>query len=294
MSSVRSASGRSFLPFLAGVGAVGRREPVAIGSGLTLPFLLSICSGAGYRRCGRRFRDGVAGRGRTDRQPAGRLAVGPHRGAPHTGRGTRRRVGGALALVLVREPWHAFAATGALGLGAAVVWPAQDALLAGLAGCGPGQRLLDTVRDDEPRGARHIGGAAIADLSSPQSFELLFGLRPRALLYAAIASRPTRDPSSPTDAANPAGVYMAIAAGRSAEGAAVDGAAVRRRLRAVLRRVPGVRDRTGRARGVRLGVAFTANALTIVVAQLLVFKVVAGWRRSRGLAVVAGSGRGRG
>ena len=51
--------------------------------------------------------------------------------------GARRTLTGGLVLVaaaalgiaLVAEPWHAFAATG-LGLGAAIVWPSQDALLA--------------------------------------------------------------------------------------------------------------------------------------------------------------------
>ena len=39
---------------------------------------------------------------------------------------------GAFAIAGVREPWQAFAATAVVGLGAAIVWPAQDALLAAI------------------------------------------------------------------------------------------------------------------------------------------------------------------
>ena len=40
---------------------------------------------------------------------------------------------GAGAVLVVRAPWHAFAATAILGFGAALGWPSQDALLAALA-----------------------------------------------------------------------------------------------------------------------------------------------------------------
>lgn len=38
--------------------------------------------------------------------------------------------GGAFSVTLVREPWHAFVAAGLVGLGMALVTPAQDSLLA--------------------------------------------------------------------------------------------------------------------------------------------------------------------
>jgi MFS family permease len=85
---------------------------------------------------------------------------------------------GAFSVALVREPWHAFAAVALVGLGAALVWPAQDALLA-------------TVVDPEQRssvfalhhallnlgfGAGGVVAAGVVRESSAGTFELLYVL----------------------------------------------------------------------------------------------------------------------
>ena len=83
--------------------------------------------------------------------------------------------GGAGGFALVRAPAQAFAAAGLLGVGAAVVWPAQDALLASLAGPErlPGAFSLRHATLNVGLGAGSVLGALIADTSAPTTFQVL-------------------------------------------------------------------------------------------------------------------------
>ena len=54
---------------------------------------------------------------------------------------------GAGALALVRVAWEGFAAAAVVGLGAAVVWPAQDALLASVVGAAQRAGAFSVTRD---------------------------------------------------------------------------------------------------------------------------------------------------
>ncbi len=107
----------------------------AVGAGMTLPFLVV------YLHAGRGLSLVLAG------LAVSALAIASLAGNLSSGVlcdriGVRRTmIGGLLAsavgailLIGVRHPWQAFAATGTVGLGASIVWPAQDAWLAALAG----------------------------------------------------------------------------------------------------------------------------------------------------------------
>jgi MFS family permease len=103
----------------------------ALGSGLTLPFFLVYL----YEFVG--IEVGLAGLVLSTIAVAG-LAGNPTGGWLSDRYGARNALvlglliaaGGALSIALVTERWHAFAAAALLGFGAAVVWPAQDTLLA--------------------------------------------------------------------------------------------------------------------------------------------------------------------
>jgi MFS family permease len=102
----------------------------AVGSGLTLPFLLIYLHrirGIELSVAGLAVSMVVAG------SVFGNLAAGPL--GDRLGARRALMIGlliasaGAICVTLIREPWHAFAAAGAVGVGAGVIWPAQDALL---------------------------------------------------------------------------------------------------------------------------------------------------------------------
>ncbi|MFD9466900.1 MFS transporter [Streptomyces sp. NPDC060027] len=149
----------------------------AVGSGLTLPFLLvylhTVCGiPEGYAGLAVAA---LAGAGLIGNPLSGWLA---DRAAPRTALllGLLTAAGGAGALACVHSTWQAFAATGLMGLGAGIVWPAQDALLA---------TVVESSQLSTVFAVRHatlnvgVGtGAAlaglIADLSSPVSFQLLY------------------------------------------------------------------------------------------------------------------------
>jgi hypothetical protein len=78
----------------------------------------------------------------------------------------------------VREPWHAFAVTAVVGLGAAIVWPAEDALLATLVE--PAQRsggyAVHHALLNAGFGVGGVVAAVLVDASAPGTFELVYVL----------------------------------------------------------------------------------------------------------------------
>jgi MFS family permease len=202
--------------------------------------------------------------------------------------------GGAGGFALVRAPAQAFAAAGLLGVGAAVVWPAQDALLASLAGPErlPGAFSLRHATLNVGLGAGSVLGALIADTSAPASFQLLFGLQAGAALGFAALARRLPDSSDRRGGAASERVrssYREILADRPfrwllplvtllfAAGYAQYQAAF-----------PAYATGPGGLGAGALGAAFAANTFTVVAVQLVALRLVAGRRRSRALALVGG------
>jgi MFS family permease len=274
-------------------GLLGGESLAAIGSGLTLPFLflyLARVRGLEVELAGLALAllaavafvgNPLAGWA-SDRIGARRVLVA----------GLVTVAAGALAIALIRAPWHAFVATVLFGFGAALVWPSQDALLA-------------TLTDREHRtdafsmryatmnvglGVGSLCGALLADLSSPGRMELLFVAQAVLfLVYTAIASSlpNPRAENDGTAAEENAGGYRRVLADRALRRVLV--------LVAVLFAVgyaqynaafPAFAVGAGGLGVSALGAAFAANTFTIVAAQLLILRLLAGWRRSRALALV--------
>jgi len=76
----------------------------------------------------------------------------------------------------VRQPWHAFAAAATVGLGASIAWPAQDALLATLAGAQDrsGVFSLRHATLNAGLGSGALIAAAIIGTHSPHAFTILY------------------------------------------------------------------------------------------------------------------------
>jgi MFS family permease len=197
---------------------------------------------------------------------------------------------GAFAIAGVRAPWQAFAASALVGLGASVVWPAHDVLLAALVG--PEQRssafAVQHALLNLGFGVGGLAAAALVRESSPASFELVYVLDGISFL----AFLP---------------ILLALPARRLAGEAGPSSGGFRLVLRdRLFRRVWGLTALlvavgyaqyhaafpayATRPEGLsvdELGLALAANMLVVAAVQLFALRAMRGRRRTRGLALVA-------
>ena len=193
---------------------------------------------------------------------------------------------GTALLTVVREPWQAFAAAGIVGLGAAVTWPAQDALLGGLVSAEQRSSVF-SLRHATLNGGLGLGAlvaAAIVDVSSPRTFVVLYLVD--AVSYVAfvpiLLAVPRRRPAV-TDAGDdaPGGSYRVVLRDR---------VFVRVWLLTALvvavgygqfhAGFPAYATRPGGITPSALSVAFAANTFIVVGAQLFVLRRLGGRRRT--------------
>jgi MFS family permease len=267
----------------------------AIGSGLTLPFFLVYLS---------QVRDidlAVAGLALSTVALAG-FAGNPLGGWLSDRVGAKQALVcglfvaavGAFSVTLVRESWHAFLAAGLVGIGMAVVTPAQDALLATVVS--PQERpAVFAVRNATLNAGYGIGGvgaALVADLASPSSFVALYvvdGLTFLAFIPVLVLMLP-RDRRSrihqAVSAAGPKPGYREVLRDRTFLLVWV--------LIAVLVGIgfaqtqagfPAYATGPGGVSAAVIGVAFAANTFTVVALQLPVLRLLEHHRRTTGIAL---------
>jgi MFS family permease len=284
---------RRFLPELPRAAwiVLGGDSLSAVGSGLTLPFFLVYLHdvrGIGIATAALAVAT-IAAAGLAGNPVGGSLAdrVGARNALAA---GLLVAASGVVGVALVREPWHAFAAAGLLGFGAAVVWPAQDALLAGLV---PEEQRSGAfaLRHATLNGGLALGAlsaAALVDLGSPRSFELIYLLNTLAFLtFVPILLFLVPDVRAPRGEDEAGGGYRAVLADRVfvrlwvltavlvAAGYAQYDAAF-----------PALVTGEGGLGAGALSLVFVANTVTVVVSQLVVLRLMAGRRRSRGISAV--------
>lgn len=262
----------------------------ALGSGLTLPFLLVYLNqirGIELELAALALST-VALAGLVGNPLGGWLAdrLGPRNAVAG---GLVVAAAGAFAVALVREPWHGFAAAAAVGLGAAIVWPAQDALLATVVL--PDQRssafAVHHALLNAGFGVGAVGAAVLVKESSPSTFELVYVLDGVTFL----AFLP---------------ILLTLPAGRFPGERAMGGGGFRRALadRVFLRvwaltallvaagyaqyhaAFPAYATGEGGLSAGDLGVAFAANMFVVAVVQLVSLRAMRGRRRTHGLALV--------
>jgi MFS family permease len=202
---------------------------------------------------------------------------------------------GGAALAFVQVAWEGFAAAALVGLGAAVVWPSQDALLASVVS--PARRAAAfAVRYATMNAGLGVGAlcaAAIVDLHSPKSFIWIYLIDAVSFLAfvpillcvrAGGGVRRKEQRGAPST-----GGYRVVIR---------DGVFVRVWLLTALivtigyaqmdSALPAFATRPGGITAGQLAVAFAANTVAVVIAQLVVLRLARGWRRTTALVVVCG------
>jgi len=281
------------LPRLAWV-VLGGDFVSAAGSGLTLPFLFI------YAHQVRGLPDGVAG------LVVASIALASLAGNPVGGvladRATPRRAlmaglavaaAGSAALAAARTGPGLFAAAVLLGLGVSVIWPAQDALLASLAGPG-GRPAVFAVRHaclNAGLGLGALVAAAVVSVARPATFTAIYLLDAASFLAFVPVLARLRPAVPPAGRQPPASEPSAGAPGRAGfRTVLADRAFVRVwMLAAVLVTVSfgqsqssfaGYATRPGGIGPHGLALAFAANTLTVVAAQLVILRRLADHRRT--------------
>jgi len=270
----------------------------AVGSGLTLPFLFI------YAHRVRGLSDGMAGL--VVATIALASLVGNPLGGALADRWTSRRAlmvglavaaAGSAALAFARTPAELFGAAGLLGLGVSVIWPAQDALLASLAG--PERRsAVFAVRHacfNAGLGLGALAAAAVVSVAHPATFSAIYLVDAASFLaFVPILARLR----SPIQIGQQASASPTLETQRVRfRDVLRDRAFVRVwALTAVLVTVSfaqsqssfaGYATRPGGIGPHGLALAFAANTLTVVGAQLFVLRRLAGLRRTTAAALAA-------
>jgi MFS family permease len=202
---------------------------------------------------------------------------------------------GAILLLAVRQPWHAFAAAATAGLGASIAWPAQDTLLATLAGAQhrSGVFALRHATLNAGLGSGALIAAAIIATRSPHAFTILY-LADAATYLAFIPILLTLRTPPPHRAAR-------TASDRPPGRAAIlrDRVFVRVWLLCALvvtvsygqlnSAFPAYATGPGGLSPGSLSLAYAANALTVAAAQLLVLRLLQGRRRTTAITLACGT-----
>ena len=261
----------------------------AVGSGLTLPFLLV------YLHQARGLGLGSAGLAVAMIALAG-LAGNPLGGSGGDRFGPRATLvagllaaaAGSLALVDVASAPQAFAACGLLGLGAAVSWPALDTLLASLVA--PEQRAgafgLRHATLNVGLGVGALIAAVLVAGASPNALATLYALDAASFVIFAFAVLALTPPTRGERESTP-GRWRSLAGDRVflrvwALTALLVGAGVAQYAAAF----PAYATEVAGLDARWLSLALAANTVTVVAAQLLVLRLLKRRRRSTALALV--------
>jgi MFS family permease len=263
----------------------------AVGSGLTLPFLLV------YLHQIRGISYGLAG-----------LAVSTLAFASISGNllsgaladrfGARQALmggliisaAGSLAMAYAQSPRGAFAAAALIGFGAGIIWPSQDALLAQLVSAD--QRSAGfSVRHATMNVGLGLGAlvaAAIIEVGHPGTFQAVYLLDALSfLLYAPLLLViPARQGA--THNRERRMTYRDILRDRTFLWLwALSALVITVSYGMCDAAFPAFATRPGGISPGSLGVAFAANTLTVVGAQLIVLRLLRGRRRSKAVALAA-------
>ena len=273
----------------------------AVGSGLTLPYLFI------YAHQVRHLGYGPAG------LVVATIALASLAGNPLGGaladRWTPRRAlmaglgvaaAGSVALALARTTTGLFGAAGLLGLGVSVIWPAQDALLASVAGSA-GLSAVFSVRHASLNAGLGLGAlcaAGVVSVARPGTFTAVYVADAASfLVFVPVLARlrlPDQRASGPGCASGPGharprppGFRQVLRDKAFLRVWALTAFIVTISFGQFQSSFPGYVTRPGGIGAHGLGLAFAANTLTVVALQLFVLRRLAGRRRTTAVALAA-------
>jgi len=267
----------------------------AVGSGLTLPCLFV------YAHQVRHLGYGTAG------LVVASIALASLAGNPLGGaladRWTPRRAvmaglvvaaAGSVALALARPADALFAASCLLGLGVSVIWPAQDALLASVAGPA-GRSAVFSVRHASFNAGLGLGAlvaAAVVSVTHPGTFTAVYLADACSFLAVVpVLARlrlPAQDAIEPDPSRPQPGSFRQVLRDKAFLRVwALTAFIVTISFGQFQSSFPGYATRPGGISTRGLSLAFAADMLTVLVMQLVVLRWLAGRRRTTGVALAA-------
>lgn len=268
----------------------------ALGSGLTLPFLvIYLHSGRGLSLAASGAAvSTVALAGFVGNPLGGSLAdrIGPRRALIL---GLLVAAAGTLSLIAVHATWQAFPAAALTGLGAAISWPAQDALLAVTV---PAEQRSDvfSIRHATMNAGLGVGGllaaAIVRDGGSVSRFVVLYvvdaatflAFVPVLLLLPGVGDRPHHEPEAD---AVPASVVTVLRDPVFVRLWLLTAALVAVGYAQMNSAFPAFAGRPGGIAPGAVGIAFAANTVGVVAFQLVALRIMGGRRRTTGVMVTA-------
>lgn len=189
---------------------------------------------------------------------------------------------GATLLILAHGPALALTATATIGLGASIAWPAQDTLLATVAG--RARSDVFAVRHATLNAGLGVGAliaAAIADTGDPHSFTILYladAVTFIAFIPILLVLPTARPPKRQCIASG--GLVEVLRDRVFLRTWALCALVVTISYGQLSSAFPAYATRPGGIPTGSLGLAYAANALTVVALQLVTLRVLAGRRRT--------------
>ena len=201
---------------------------------------------------------------------------------------------GSVALALARPAGALFAASCLLGLGVSVIWPAQDSLLATVAGPG-GLSAVFSVRHASFNAGLGLGAlvaAAVVSVAHPGTFTAVYLADACSFLaFIPVLARlhlPEQDATEPIPSGpKPGGFRQVLRDKAFLRVWALTAFIVTVSFGQFQSSFPGYATRPGGISTHGLSLAFAADMLTVMVMQLLVLRWLAGRRRTTGVALAA-------
>ena len=188
---------------------------------------------------------------------------------------------------LIREAWHAFALSAALGAGSGAFWPSQSSLVSGLTPAPRRHSAFAVQRVTMNLGVAlgGIAGGAIASTARPTTFTVLFLLDAATFLGYVLVLARLRSPELHPE--HEAGSYRQVVHDRAFMSyVALNALFMGASMAVVVELLPPFAKNQAGVSELGIGILWFVDAIAVVVLQLPVAKLAEGRRRMRGLALM--------
>jgi MFS family permease len=192
------------------------------------------------------------------------------------------------AFPLIREPWQAFLLGVTAGAGNGSFYPARATLIGQLtpAPLRPASYAVQRVTVNVGVGIGGLVGGLLANVADPGTFTVLFLLDAASFIGFALALRLVREPARTWDETKPTGRYSDVLRDRAFRGLLLLNSVFVAAAYGPLAVLPAFAKNTIGVSEKAIGLIFFVNAVSVVVVQLPVVRMLGGHRRTRALALM--------